>query len=261
MLVSQVLFYKGLIAFAELTRRRFGLSKRSKTHMDEIIGLTGDNDEDVKSDSSSLSFPNRRKWDFPKLARFGEHPLSPQLIWKSMERVNEPLANPWWALLMFFAISMLTPLVPEHQPPMDPATSSFYSFSPPAVVNGIPWWAFEIIIKSIIPFVILMVAIKNMPNTFTIDTDKIEKDGIDVDLVELTLRKKNRRTSYDERNTLLYRRRSTISKTMEDVKIADDLAKVQADEKVRESRQRMSALVMAKAFEGENLEEILEETI
>jgi hypothetical protein len=126
----------GLIAFAELTRRLFGLSKRSKTQVNETIGLTGENHEDVKSDSSSLSFPDRPKWDFPKLARFGEHPLSPQLIWKSMEGVNEPLANPWWALLMFFAISMLTPPVPEHQPPMDPATGSFYSFSPPAVVNG-----------------------------------------------------------------------------------------------------------------------------
>jgi hypothetical protein len=80
-----------------------------------------------------------------------------------------------------------------------------------------------------------MVAIKNMPNTFTIDTDKIEKDGIDVDLVELTLREKNRRTSYDERNTLLYRHRSTISTTMEDVNIAADLAKVQEDEKVKKA--------------------------
>jgi hypothetical protein len=247
------------IAFVETTRRLFGLSKRSKTHVDETIGLTRENDEDVKPDS--LSFPDRPNWDVPKLARFGEHSLSPKLIWKSMEGVNEPLANPWWALLMFFAISMMTPLVPEHQPPIDPATGSFYSFSPPAVVNGIPWWAFEIIIKSIIPFVILMVAVKNMPNTFAIDADKIEKEGIDVDLVELTLREKNRRTSYDERNTLLYRRRSTISKTMEDVKLAADLAKVQEDEKVRDSRRRMSALVMAKTFEGENLEEILEETI
>lgn len=48
---------------------------------------------------------------------------------------------------------------------------------------------------------------------------------------------------------------------MEDVKLAADLAKVQEDEKVRDSRRRMSALVMAKTFEGENLEEILEETI
>lgn len=46
-----------LIAFAELTRRLFGLSKRSKTHVDETIGLTGDNDEDSNQILRQCRFP------------------------------------------------------------------------------------------------------------------------------------------------------------------------------------------------------------
>jgi hypothetical protein len=175
------------------------------------------------------------------------------------------MSNFWWAFLMFFAISMLTPTSPEHQPPLDPSTGNFYSFSPPAVVNGLPWWAFKIILQSIVPFVILIVSIWNMPNTFAVNAEKIETEGIDPDLVELTLAEKNRRTSYDERNSSIYRHRSTISKTMEDVKMAAALAKAEEDTKLQESRRRMSALVMAKALEEtlteENPNDILEETI
>lgn len=251
----------GVIVVLELARRLLGLSKRSsKVQVGNADDITHGTDGGTATDHFLL-FPDRPKWDVPKLARFGEHALSPQMIWKSMEDVNEPLSNPWWALLMFIAISMLTPLTPEHQPPLDPATSSFYSFAPPPVVNGIPWWAFKIIIGSIVPFAILMVAVANMPNTFTFDAKKIEEEGIDPDLVELTYHEKNRRTSYDERNVFVYRRRSTISKTMEDFKLAADLVKVKEDEKLADSRRRMSALVMAKPVEEEKPADIKEETI
>ena len=250
--ITGLTFQIGCIVLVETARRVFGLSKQSKTHAGE--------EKDVAEETGTLlRFPCRPKWDVPKLTRFGENALSPQLMWKSMKGTNEPLANPWWAFLMFFVISMLTPIAPEYQPPLDPETASFYSFSPPAVVNGIPWWAFKIIVGSILPFSILMIAIYNMPDVFAVDAKKIEEEGIDPDLVELTLQEKNRRTSYDERNMLVYRRRSTISKAMEDIQLAAAQAQVEEDAKVTENRRRMSALVMAMPLEEETLKEISEE--
>ena len=48
--------------------------------------------------TEEILFPNRPTWDLPKLKRFGEHTLTPQLVWKSMEGTNEPLANPWYVM-------------------------------------------------------------------------------------------------------------------------------------------------------------------
>jgi hypothetical protein len=85
-----------------------------------------------------------------------------------MDGVNEPSANPWWAFLMFVAISILTPTAPEHQPPLEQDSGNFYSFVPPLTVNGIPWWAFKIVLLSIVPFVMLMIVTKNMPKEFNV---------------------------------------------------------------------------------------------
>ena len=216
----------GLIVLTETARRLFGMSMRAKPQV-------GEEKDTVEETSSFLTYPCRPKWDVPKLTRFGDNALSSQLIWRSMENIKEPLANPWWAFLMFFVISILTPIVPAHQPPLDPKTG-------------------------ILPFAILLIAIKNMPDTFAVDAKKIEEEGIDPDLVELTLNEKNKRTSYDERNILVHRRRSTISKTMEEIQLAIAQAKVEEDDKVTENRRRMSALVIAKPLDGENLEEIVE---
>eukprot|EP00804_Cyclotella_cryptica_P007116 CCRYP_014519-RA/>CCRYP_014519-RA protein AED:0.38 eAED:0.38 QI:182/1/1/1/1/1/2/59/302 len=248
----------GCIALVETGRRLLGSSKRSKAQVNE-----DKKENDGESSGPSLHFPNRPQWDVPKLSRFGDHALSPQLIWKSMEGVNEPLANLWWAFLMFFSISMLTPGVPEYEPPLDPNSGSFYSFAPPATVNGIPWWAFKIILSGIVPFAILIVATKNMPNKFAVDAETIEKEGIDPDLVELTLREKGRRTSYDERNISVSRRRSTISKAMDEVRMAAEHTKLEEDSETMRSRRRISALVMANnlALDHEDLGDILEEAI
>lgn len=67
----------GLITLVEMTRRLFGLSKRVES---------GERKEDDETAACSLlSFPSRPKWDIPKLERFGENHLAPELIWKSME--------------------------------------------------------------------------------------------------------------------------------------------------------------------------------
>ena len=56
-----------------------------------------------------------------------------------------------------------------------------------------------------------------MPDDFPADEKKIETEGIDVNVVELTRDEMLKRTSYDERNTLIQRRRSSISQTMDEL--------------------------------------------
>ena len=167
-------------------------------------------------DHKNLLYPGRPKWDIPKLGRFGDHALTPKLICESMEGINEPMANPWWVCLMLFAISICTPLTDELSPPLDTSENadSFFVY-PPSVVNGLPWWAFKCILLCIVPTVLLLAAIEKMPDEFPIDEKKIEQEGINPDLVEMTREELGRRTSYDERNILIHRRRSTISQEMD----------------------------------------------
>ena len=66
----------------------------------------------------------------------------------------------------------------------------------------------------IVPTLLLLVAIYKMPDEFPIDELKIEKEGIDPDLVEMTKEELGRRTVYDEQNELIHRRRSSISQEM-----------------------------------------------
>jgi hypothetical protein len=167
-----------------------------------------------------LLYPGRPEWDVPKLHRFGDHPLTPELTWKSMEGINEPLANPWWCFLMFFTISLSTPLTAALEPPMDMSDSGNIFLYPPATVRGLPWWAFKAILLNLIPTFLLLGAIFKMPNQFPADEKKIEKEGIDVDVVEMTQEELGRRASYDEQNALIHRRRSSISITMEGLGLA-----------------------------------------
>jgi len=167
-----------------------------------IIGITG-----------------KPEWDVPLMSRFGDKPLTAQLLWKSMEGVNEPLSNPWWCFLMFYTISMCTPLTPEMEPPLDVSGSengNVFLYSP-AVYNGLPWWAFKVILMNIVPTVLLLVAIYKMPGEFAIDDIKLKKEGIDPNLVEMTHEELGHRSSYDETNTLIQLRRSSISQTMDEL--------------------------------------------
>ena len=210
-----------VIFVLESLRRVFGMTPRT----DSVdVNVDEDDKEQQASKSSnklSLLFPNRPQWDIPKLSRFGDHNLSPQLVWKSMEGINEPLTNPWWCFLMFFSISMVTPLTSENEPPMNPAVdggASLASFLyPPAVYNGLPWWAFKAILLCIVPTVLLLIAIYNMPDQFPVNEKKIETEGIDPNLVEMTREELGKRTSYDEQNILIHRRRSSISQTMDEL--------------------------------------------
>jgi hypothetical protein len=62
--------------------------------------------------------------------------------------------------------------------------------------------------------VILVVAVKNMPTSFPIDEEKIQNEGIDPDLVELTLHEKGMRQSYDGTNILVEQRRNSITELL-----------------------------------------------
>ncbi|KAL7547566.1 hypothetical protein ACHAWF_010859 [Thalassiosira exigua] len=238
-----------LISFLEGMRRLLGISQSSSSKEPR---------EDIDEQSPNtivLLYPERPAWDVPKLKRFGAHTLSPEKVWKSMEGVHEPMANLSWSILMLTFISLLTPLVAENQPPIDETTGTFSSFAPPATVGGIPWWAAKILIISLLPCLLLLDAIWKTPNHFPVDEKRIEQEGIDPDLVELTLYEKGRRTSYDEQNLLVCSRRSMISTSMKNLGL-DKLPS--EDLESTASRRRLSALVLAASAQHQ-LEDLAEE--
>lgn len=208
---------------------------------------------DPKADGTrtmQLAYPERPEWDVPKLTRFGEHVLTPQLLWKSMEGVNEAMTSYWFVAYMLFSISMVTPLVAQFEPPINDGVFAYA----PSVIRGLPWWAFKIILLCIMPTIGLLVAIYFYPNEFpTIDEKVIETEGIDPDLVEMTPQEMGRRSAYDETNILIHKRRSSISATMDELGIrsvamdADGQEEGGANRRMSTpSQQRLVSLVSAR---------------
>jgi hypothetical protein len=190
-----------IIALSEACRRLFKLSPPC----DDAKKTDAEHHECEQT--PALLCPHRPKWDIPQLKRFGEHPLTAGMLWKAMDGVNEPITNPYWVALCVVSISICTPILPENLPPIEYET-------------GIPWWAKKMIYLSLLPNVIFVVAIKNMPTSFPIVSDKqIQKDGIDPNLIELTLREKGVRESYDGPNQLIQSRRHSITETMKEMGI------------------------------------------
>lgn len=181
----------------------------------------GKKTNDREEDTHQLHFPNRPEWDVPPLARFGQHALTPKLLSKMMEGVKEPFMNLWYALLMFITISMITPLTEAGVPGIDEEGNFI---SPPAIINGMPWWAFKILLLTVVPHCLILITLIQTPNQYPIDEKKIEKFGVDPDIVELTPQEMGRRQSYDERNVMVYSRRSQILKAMSDrgLKLEED---------------------------------------
>jgi hypothetical protein len=213
--------------------------------------------------TNKLLYPGRPSWDVPKMSRFGEHTLTPKLLWKSMENMYEPMANAWWSILMFLTISLATPLVPQMEPPINPSGetgSDFFLYSP-ATVNGLPWWAFKIILIAFVPFIFLLVAIYKSPDdTFEVDEKKIVTEGIDPALVELTPKEMGRRSSYDEQNVLAIRRRSSISQVMEEMGLrSKDFVETEEQPKeMTRAQKRLSELVTS-GHVMETIEDIVSE--
>jgi len=170
-----------------------------------------------------LLFPGRPAWDVPKLRRFGDVPLSSDLLTKSMEGVKEPFANPTWLLMLLFSLSMLTPWTAESQPPLQD-DGTFSAFAPPTIIDGLPWWAFKILVLFAVPTLMLLVAILQMPNEFPTHKREIAANGIDPNLVELTPNEMGRRETYDEPNILIHARRSSIQAQMKAMGFVDVVA-------------------------------------
>ena len=216
------------IFFANASRRMFNISisaeeeeKRKKKDDNE------EGQEDTTTTTPPLLFPHRPKWDIPALCRFGKSNLTPRLLWKSMENVNEPFANGWWVFLALVSLSICVPILPSDLPTIENQ-------------EGIPWWAKKMIYMNILPFVILVVAVKNMPTSFPIDEDF--KEDVDPDLVELTLREKGMRESYDGTNMLVEERRSSITELLSSLESDKSMESEDTLERAK-SRRKLSALL------------------
>lgn len=211
-----------------------------------------------KPSASALLHPNRPSWDIPKMARFGATTLTPELMWKSMKGFYEPMTNMYWTILMFVSISLITPIVEPSEPPLAEDGTGFLYI--PYTIDGLPWWAFKIILLSAIPFVLLLIAIYKIPSDFPMDDEAtIAKKGVDVNLVPLTSKEMGRRSSYDEQNVLIHRRRSSISSAMDDIGIQPTTTQAVEEANISPSQKRLSSLVYARDLDKVLMEEIIEE--
>ena len=155
---------------------------------------------------------------------------------------------------MFLSISMVTPLTPEFEPPINPDTGSF--FYTPSIVNGLPWWAFKSIMMCIVPTVLLLVAIYKIPNEFPVDKKKIETEGYDPDLVELTKKEMmGKRESYDSTNELVRRRRSSISNSMRQLGLSSHHLASDKTEESTPFQQHLSSMVLKRYHEDTLMED------
>ncbi len=164
------------------------------------------------TNKNELWFPNRPAFDIPCTARFGERILTPHMMWKMMEGVHESLTNWYYVFFMIMSVSIITPLVPAGFPedPEDAPT-----------VNGLPWWAMKAILLCIIPYAMNLIVVLRMPNDYpAADPSKIETEGFDPDLVELSFPEMGQRTSYDAPNVSVTRRRSSIRSSMKSMGLA-----------------------------------------
>lgn len=155
----------------------------------------------------------RPKWDIPSSKRFGEGMLTSSLLNRMMVGFPEPMRRPIFNLFFFFTVSMITPLVAEGQPAIDVQTGSFVS--EPPTVRGLPWWFMKQILLTVIPYVVLIKLIYDIPNDYAFDEDTIDRVGIDPELLELAPTEINFRNSFDTPNESILRRRNTISSKME----------------------------------------------
>lgn len=154
-----------IVLSSEGCRRLLGSTSETAVQNDELYYLT----------TTDLLYPNRPSWDIPKTKeRFGKNTLTPQVMWKSMEGVKEPFTSWSWVMLMFVAVSYVTPLTAELQPPLD--ESGIFSLSNlPPVVNGLPWWVFKIILSSSLAAAMLYFSIYQLPNEFPTTDESNEK--------------------------------------------------------------------------------------
>lgn len=148
----------------------------------------------------SSAFNERPDWDKPKMTRFGDYPLTPTVIWKSMEGTWEPFTSPALVFLLLFMATITIPIGPGSVPPLD-ANGTFVFL--PDTIRGIPYWAFMMIMLSIVAYSVVVIMIYNLPLNFA-------NSVLDPDTIELLPKEMEKRTSYDEANISAQMRRSVI---------------------------------------------------
>ena len=162
----------------------------------------------------------RPAWDIPSAERFGETQLTANMLDSMMRDYPEPLRNGWFIVGFFVATTLTIPMTAEHQPPLTDNTSiaSFPFASPPPVVRGIPWWFFKQILTTIVPYGITLWILWKAPNVYPSDDDRrIDTEGIDPEIIELTAEEMNKRETYDTPIDSARRRRMLISAKMEEL--------------------------------------------
>ncbi len=107
-------------------------SLRNRKEKDASLEESDEADQRDRQDP----FSNRPAWDKPKVARFGQHSLSPSLLDKMMTGVQEPIKNGQYVLLIIIVATMTVPLTPESQP----ALENGVWVTLPATIRGLPWW-------------------------------------------------------------------------------------------------------------------------
>ena len=117
-------------------------------------------------------------------------------------------------MAVVWSVALVTPIAPELEPSLN--QEGMFAF-PPATVNGLPWWAFKIIILAIIPTCLVARTVWMIPDDYPVDEKKIAEKGVDPDTLNMNSTEFGRRTSYDEPNQLIRRRRSTLTEQMKDM--------------------------------------------
>ena len=101
-------------------------------------------------------------WDTPKdVGKFGALPLTPNLIRGYMYGIREPATEPWFSLLALCLSVICTPITETDTPPLGDDGQLLWA---PNVINGIPSWAFRIILALIVTTLVSFYAIWVIPN-------------------------------------------------------------------------------------------------
>jgi hypothetical protein len=218
--VTSTFFNVVLVFLIEIVRRLFTgtlFGSKSDSTVEEKAKLNSFNTAKVEAEAmnvdipetdDNIAFSNRPTWDKPKTTRFGERPLTPRLVWKSMEGTWEPLTNPALVFLLFFIITVAVPLIPEDMPPLNEDGSFLF---PPATVNGIPHWALKMMMISLVGTIAMLAMVYHMPDDYGLES-------LDPDTVDLLPDEMNKRKIYDEQNAEVSTRRMSIVESIELIK-------------------------------------------
>ena len=162
----------------------------------------------------------------PKMQRFGAHSLTPSLLNDMMNGTTELIKDWYFVGFIILAVTITTPIVTELMPPLENGEWVIL----PAVIRGMPSWAFKSIILMIVSFLVTIPMILHMPSDFTIDEEKLLRSGVNPDIIELEESEKGGRVMYDQPNPKLSARRSMIMRQSERIMEVNKLAEEKAKE-------------------------------